>query len=402
MKTKKRKKELPLIPLSRPLVEERTYKAVEGVLRSGWWTIGPKTRELEKRFAEYVGVEHAVALSSCSSALDLALGRLIRVMDEYQYEWDRKKLVAVSPMTFVSTVNAIWLNGMIPHFVDIDRRTGCMDPFLLEEAVRRNGAIKTVLITHFAGHPCDMDAIMRVVNDRDLFLVEDCAHAVETLWRGRHAGTFGRFGCFSFNPTKNIAAPEMGMVVGGSLDDERAFQGARLHGMNVSLEDRVRKPGSYDITLLARKNNPTDVEAVVALHQLEAIEKNWAVRRTLWERYAGEMWQWARKSLDIGGPVPDCRHGLHLFQFPVNGKTEFIRRMRERYGVYCGNHYTPVHEFSYMVDGRRQSLPEAEWWGRHMVSIPFGPGLREDEVVHVIAAVKALYRLKEHRMERGV
>jgi len=371
------KEELSWVPLSRPFVDGRTYKAVEQVLKSGWWTMGAYTRALEAQFQVYTGAKHAVAVSSCSAALHLAVKRCRgRVKD----------LVAVTPMTFCSTVNAIVHNGMIPFFVDIDRRTGNIDPYLLEEAVRRNPLIRGVVIIHFAGRPCDMDRIMRVVNQHGLFLVEDCAHAVEATWRGRHVGTFGGAGCFSFNPIKNVAAPEMGMITTDDEGDADYFRSVRLHGLTASAFDRMEKPGQYDVSELGYKYNPTDVEAVIALHQLEHVELNHVKRMGIWLKYL--------EGLEVAGSAIaapfirnlDWRHALHLFVIFVGDRDRFVNSMRV-YRITCGIHYKPVHLFSYMealAPGWRGRLPEAEWWGEHVVSLPMGPGLTDEEVERVI------------------
>lgn len=379
-KKKANGKVIQQVPLTRPAASVRACAEALAVLESGWWTCGPKVEQLEREFAAYVGAKHAVALSSCSASLFLAVQAM---------KGSQVAQVAVTPMTFVSTVNAIILNGMVPHFVDIDRDTGNMDTAEFNRALTENPAIVGVVVVHLAGRPCNMERVMRIARAHGVWVVEDCAHAVEAKWAGRHAGTFGAAGCFSFNPTKNISAPEMGMLVTNRAGLADAVRLRRLHGMSATVEERVRRPGDYGILALGYKVNPTDLEAVFALDGLRRVDENWKRRRDLWEAYCGLLG--LKKPLD---DMPEgSRHALHLFQFPVADKAVFIREAAAQ-GVYCGSHYPPAHRFAYMKDyfQREWELPRAEWWGEHVVSIPFCATLTREDVAHVVKVISKLLK----------
>jgi dTDP-4-amino-4,6-dideoxygalactose transaminase len=382
-----------MIPLAKPNIGREEERAVLEVLRSGWWTCGTVAQTLEQEFAEYVGSRHAVAVSSCSSALFLALKAL---------NLPAGSLVIVPTLTFCSTVNSVLLNGLVPVLVDVDRQTQCIDVRELEMLVDVWGVVRMsgILPVHFAGDPCDMDVIMKLADKNDWFVVGDCAHAVETEWRGRKVGGYGLASCYSFNPIKNVAAPEMGMVT--TDDDEVAnrVRSMRLHCMSVDAFDRVRKPGSYDITDLGYKMNCTDVEAAVALCQLRKIGENWQRRLYIHHRYT-EMFGDLYIQGKFNGQYPSSGPGdfrtvraHHLYTIQLNNRDDFILKMREK-GIYCGIHYKPVHLHPYYkgkLGYGRGDFPNAEWIGDHTVSLPLGPGMTDVEVDAVMRAVEDILR----------
>lgn len=349
--------------------------------------MGAITKQLEERFSSYVGVPHAIAVSSASMGLLMSVG----------INTDSTSRVGVvTPLTFVSTVNALLHNGCTPLFVDVDRRTQCMDVETVKEVLDVSDPF-LVIPVHFAGYPCDVYSLIkyRAKMGKDFMIIEDCAHAVETTLGGVHAGGAGDLGVFSFNPTKNIAAPEMGMVVTGDRRMAESLQSLRLHGMDVSTYDRVNRVGTYDVKDLGFKANCTDIEALFTLYQLESVYDNYHARELIWGAYVREL-----GGLSVGLPVdwPNAspegfHHGLHLFTVYVGNRDRFIAKMKER-GVYCGIHYKPVHLFSYYrrrFGYREDMFPNAEWIGAHTCSLPLGPGMDEDDIGYVVDNFKAVY-----------
>jgi len=186
----------------RPTIEEAEIAEVVDSLRKCWLGTGPKVARFEREFAAYVGSPHAIGVHSCTAALHLSLlAAGLEPGDE----------VITTPLTFCATANAILHAGATPVLADIDRRTLNIDPAAIERAITPR--TKALLPVHFAGRPCDMDALSDIARRRGLVLIEDCAHAIETRYKGKPAGMFGDFGCFSFYATKNITTGEGGMVI---------------------------------------------------------------------------------------------------------------------------------------------------------------------------------------------
>src|SRR4051812_42943476 len=177
----------------KPCIEEPEIEEVLRTMRSGWLGTGPKVHEFERKFMEYTGAKHAVALNSCTAGLHLALKVLgVGPGDE----------VITSPMTFAATANVIVHCGAKPVFVDINPRTMTIDPVQVEQAI--TSRTKALVPVHFAGRTCEMDALLQIANRHRLPIVEDAAHAIETKFRGQRVGTIGGITCFSFYVTKNV------------------------------------------------------------------------------------------------------------------------------------------------------------------------------------------------------
>ena len=191
-----------MIPLFRPTLDQREIKAVTAVLRSGWIGSGPKVDQFETKFAQYVRAKYAVAVSSASSALQLALQVLaLKAGSE-----------VISPsLTFIATNHAILLNNLIPVFCDIEPDTLCADP--ADIAHRITPKTRAVVVMHYGGHPVDLNLLVKLCRQKKLYLIEDCAHATGSYYRGKHVGTFGTLGCFSFAAIKNLTTGDGGMIV---------------------------------------------------------------------------------------------------------------------------------------------------------------------------------------------
>lgn len=346
-----------MIPLSRPNIGEEEKEAVSDVLSSGWWTMGPVTEKLEKEFAEYKGCRYAVAVNSCSSALILAVDNV------FGAEHGR---VLTPTMTFCATTNSLIHNGIDPVFVDSKKHSPQID---IDSAGYWFDKVDGVVPVHFGGWRCEKDKIRGYAEKYGWKVVFDSAHAVE----GKE-DYIGDASCYSFNPIKNLAAPEMGMICTNNEDLYHTLRNQRLHGMSVDAHNRVVKPGSYDIVSLGHKMNCTDVEAAVALCQLRKLDSN------------------LQKRLDIINYYTDnIKHdyffdGVHLFQMFIKNKQRFIMNMKED-GICCGIHYKPVHLHPYYKMNyftRPDMYMNAERIGEDTVSLPLGPGMTDSEVEKVV------------------
>jgi dTDP-4-amino-4,6-dideoxygalactose transaminase len=367
-----------------PVLKESEIEEVLDTLRSGWIGTGPKVARFEAMFREYKGAEHAVAVSSCTAALHLSLlAAGIGPGDE----------VITPALTFCATANAVIHAGATPVIADVDLETQNLDP----EDVQRKITPRTraLLPVHFAGRPCDMDALLPLAQRHGLKVVEDCAHAIETEYHGRKAGTFGEFGCFSFYATKNATTAEGGMVLARREQDAARIKTLALHGMTKDAWKRFGDEGykHYQVVEAGFKNNMTDLQASLGLHQLARIEENWKRRQEVWRRYDAAF---AGLPLTLpAAPDPDTRHACHLYTILVDearaglARDRFLKRMTAlKIGV--GVHYLslPEHPYYQKTFGwRPEQCPRATQIGRRTVSLPLSAGLTDQDVNDVIRAV---------------
>ncbi len=362
-------------------------QAVMDTLKSGWIGTGPRAAELERVFRQYKGAAYAAALSSCTAALHLTLlGLGIQPGDE----------VITTPMTFCATANAIVHAGAKPVFADIDPFTGSIDPNQIERHI--SPRTRAILPVHLCGRACDMDAIVSIARDRGLALIEDCAHAIETVYRDRHAGTFGEAGCFSFYVTKNVTAIEGGMVITEDAALADRVKVLALHGMTADAWNRFSDRGfkHYEVIHPGYKNNLPDVHAALALSQMNRLESNLRRRETIWSLYNG-----AFANLPCRIPVEpevDTRHARHLYCLLLDldaltiDRDRFLEEMHHRQ-IGCGVHYRSLHLHPYYRDTwaiRPQDYPNALWYSERTVSLPLSAALTGGDVADVIEAVSEI------------
>src|SRR6266536_4066924 len=280
--------------------EERAE--VQACIDSSWLGTGPRVARLESEFLDYVGAPAAVAVSSCTAALHLALLAL---------QLEPGSEVITTPMTFCATGNAIIHAGCVPVFADCERVTMNIDP--KEVAKKITDRTRAIVMVHFAGRPCDMTSLLDLATEHSLHVIEDCAHAIESTSDGQHCGTFGDFGCFSFYITKNMTTVEGGMLVARSPEKAEKMRVLALHGMSTDAWHRYMDEGfvHYAVIEPGLKYNLTDLAASFGIHQLARIETNWVRRRELWEFYMHEL---DDLPLVLPAPMPEHqRHALHLF-----------------------------------------------------------------------------------------
>ena len=368
-----------------PDIQEAEIMEVEACLRSGWLGTGPRVARFESDFAQYKGVapSQVAGLNSCTAALHIAMTAA---------NLEPGSEVITTPLTFCATVNAILHSGLTPVLADVDPLTMNIDPDAIEAAITpRTSAILPV---HFAGRPCDMDRIMAIASKHGLAVIEDCAHAIETEYHGRKAGTFGDFGCFSFYVTKNVVTGEGGMVI---ARDEAAMSRVRmlaLHGMSKDAWHRFSDKGyrHYQVVECGYKYNMMDLQAAIGIHQLARVEDSWLRREQIWNIYNAEL-----SPLPIRLPAPvevDTRHAYHLYTVLIDkaqcgvGRDEFLEAMNAS-GIGTGVHYQSLAEHPYYqqhLGWHPEMWPNATRIGRETVSLPISPRLTTDDLDRVVAA----------------
>jgi dTDP-4-amino-4,6-dideoxygalactose transaminase len=368
-----------------PDIQREQIDEVVACLESGWIGTGPRVARFEQAFGEYKGAAHTAAVSSCTAALQLSLlAAGIGPGDE----------VITTPLTFCATANAILHCGAIPVLADVDPQTQNID--LAQVAEKIGSRTRAILPVHFAGRPADLDALEDLARRHGLLLIEDCAHAIESEYRGRKAGTVGDYGCFSFYATKNVATGEGGMVLCKDANAIARIKQLALHGMSKDAWKRFSDDGyrHYEVVEAGFKCNMMDLVAGLGLRQLARVENNWRRRRDIWARYMLEL-----AGLPIGLPAPaepDTRHAFHLFTILIDAertgitRDSFLERMTA-HNIGVGVHYRalPEHPFYRKRLGWSPGdVPHATRIGRQTVSLPLSPKLTDDDVADVVEAVK--------------
>lgn len=376
------------LPYALPCWGEEEIRGVTEAIRSNWWSRGPKTREFEERFAAFVGAEYAVAVNSCTAALQTALAvRGIGPGDE----------VITTPMTFCSTANVAVHLGAKPVFADVRADTGCIDPEQIERRVTPR--TRAVIPVHYAGQPCDMDTIGEIARRHGLFILEDAAHAVSTTYKGRMVGSMNDT-AFSFYATKNISTGEGGMLTtddGGIADRARVYTS---HGMSRNAWNRYAQGGSwrYAVECAGYKYNMTDIQASLGLCQLARLAEMQKVR----ERYAAIYNEELRGVAGVRTPVDGGlgRSSWHLYVIRVRkdelaiGRDEFIEELRTM-NIGTSVHFIPVHLHPFYAETygyRPGDFPVAERLFEQIISLPLYPSMKEEDVRYVAGAIREISR----------
>lgn len=374
-----------------PLIEEAEINEVVDSLRAGWLGTGPKVDKFENDFKVYKQSPFAVAVNSCTTAMHLSMiAAGIGEGDE----------VITSAMTFCATVNAIIHTGAKPVLVDCDISNQCIIPQSIRERV--NSRTKAIIPVHFAGNACDMPAIMDIAEEYQLKVIEDCAHAIETTYQGKHVGTFGDYGCFSFYATKNIVTGEGGMVITRHKEDNDKIRIIALHGMTADAWKRFSDEGykHYQVVYPGFKCNMMDIQAALGIHQLKRVNRNWQRREKVWQKY-NESFACLNISLPPD-PTPEVKHAYHLYTILIDkdkvgiSRDEFLSAMH-RENIGTGVHYLsiPEHPFYQTTFGwKPEDYPNAMKIGRETVSLPLSARLTDSDVDSVIMSVKKILRKK--------
>ncbi|MBU1249215.1 MAG: DegT/DnrJ/EryC1/StrS family aminotransferase [Proteobacteria bacterium] len=367
-----------------PYVGEEEIEEVVDSLRSGWLGTGPKVAAFEAGFAAYKEAGFAAAFNSCTAALHLSLVALnLQPGDE----------VITTPLTFCASVNAIIHAGATPVLADVNPHTMNIDPDRIREKI--TDRTRAILPVHFAGRSCDMDGLVGLCQEFDLRMVEDCAHAIETRYKGRHAGTFGEFGCFSFYVTKNVVTGEGGMTLCRRQEDIERIKVLGLHGMSADAWKRFTDAGykHYMVVEAGYKYNMMDLQAAIGIHQLKRVEETLVRRREIWARYDETL---SDLPLTLPAPEePDTVHARHLYTVLVDQeetgvtRDEFLSRMHAQ-NIGTGVHYLSIPEHPYYRERfgwKLEETPEAVRIGRQTVSLPLSPRLKDSDIDDVIEAV---------------
>lgn len=374
------------LPFSPPAISEQEIEAVVDTLRSNWITTGPKTKQFEQEFAAYVKADSALALNSCTAGMHVALATLgIGPGDE----------VITTPMTFCSSVNVIEHVGATPILADIEADTLTIDPAQVAQKITPR--TKALLVVHYAGHPADMKPIQTLAQQHNLAIIEDAAHAIPASYEGQMVGTLGDFAAFSFYATKNLTTAEGGMLTGQpeQIDKARVLS---LHGMNRDAWKRYTAEGSwyYEVVAPGFKYNMTDIQAAIGRVQLQRLDEMQRRRREIVQQYTAAFS--AIPALQPPIERPNVSSAWHLYVLRLNldkltiKRGQFIEELKTRQ-IGSSVHFIPIHLHPYYADKygwQPGDFPTAYAEYQRVLSLPLHPGLTDDEVADVIAAVREI------------
>lgn len=373
------------LPFHRACIEDDEIAEVVDAIKSGWLTTGPRAKRFEQEFAAYVGVKHAVAVSSATAAMHLALDA-IGLKPEHE--------VIVPAYTFTATAEVVMYFGATPVIVDVDPKTMLIDPAAVEAAITER--TKAVMPVDLAGVPCDYDPLIEHARRNDLVVIADSAHALPTRYRGKMVGTVADLTAFSFYATKPLATGEGGML---TTDNDEWADRARvmsLHGMSRDAWKRHTSEGSwyYEVVAPGFKYNLTDMAAALGLRQLTKQDRFLAERQAIVERYQVAF----RELPEVEVPTTPAHvdSSWHLYLLKLNLDRLTVGRAAVIEGLKAENigtsvHFIPLHlhpsyrdRFGYTPD----SFPVAYREYRRVISLPIWPGMTDEDVDDVIGAVR--------------
>ena len=373
---------MEMIPYGKQTIEQDDIQAVGDVLKSDFLTTGPKIAEFEQTVADYVGAKYAVAISNGTSALHAAcFAAGIGPGDE----------VITTPLTFAASANCVLYCGGTPVFADVDPKTYNIDP----EDIRRKitDRTKAIIAVHLAGQPCDMDAIHSIAREHGLIVIEDGAHALGSVYKGKKVGSMSDMTTFSFHPVKPITTGEGGMIVTDNEDFYKKMVLFRSHGItrDDSIMTRNDGPWFYQQFDLGYNYRITDIQCALGCSQMKKLDRFLARRKEIVARYNEAFADC--DNIITPYQLSDTESGWHLYIVQVKNcdRRKVFENMREK-GIGVNVHYIPVYMHPYYQEHGYENVhcANAEEIYSHIISLPLYPGLTFEQQDYVIDALKSL------------
>lgn len=374
------------IAYGRQSIDAGDIKAVVDVLKSDFLTQGPKVREFEDALCKYTGAKYAVAVSSGTAALHLAVLALdIKQGDE----------VITSPITFLASANCVLYGGGRVKFADIESNTVLIDPLEIKKQITKR--TKAIIPVHFAGQSCDMAEISKIARKNKLFIIEDAAHAIGSKYKGEKVGSckYSDMAIFSFHPVKTITTGEGGAITTNNKKLNERLLMLRSHGVtkNPKYLTKNEGPWYYEMQLLGFNYRLTDIQAALGMSQLKKIEMFVKRRREIVDLYKKEFAGDERYAFLI---EKDYSHAaFHLcpllidFTTVKTNKKDLFEKLKKK-GLHLQVHYIPVHlqPFYKKFGFRKGDYPKAEAYYKSTISLPLYPDLKNSDVKHIVKIIK--------------
>ena len=375
-----------LLPF-KPQIDQNEIKEVLAVLKSGWLTTGAKTHEFQEKAKKYLKAENVLATSSCTASLHLSLiASGVGAGDE----------VITTPLTFVSTVNAIVHQGAIPVLVDIDKETFNIDVSKIEEKITKK--TKAIIPVDFAGLPCDLDKIIKIAKKYNLFVIEDAAHAFGSEYKGKKIGGISDFTNFSFYAAKNLTTAEGGMIC---AKNKKLFEKVKLyslHGMSKDAWKRYGKGGSwrYEVLCPGYKYNMPDILSAIGVSQLAKIDgfikRKQKIARMYEQAFSG------MKEITLQKSPKDRKHSFYLYPILINN--EFLKINRDKFieamkaeNIGLSVHFIPIYMHPYYKKAfnfKRKDFKNTDEIFGKIVSLPIHACMSDRDVKDVISAAQKI------------
>ncbi len=360
------------IPFSSPDIQDVDIEAVSAVIRSGWLAHGDYSHKLEELFCSFTGAKYATTVSNCTAGLHLScIAAGFGPGDE----------VIVPAQTHTATSHAVEFTGAKAVFVDVDPITGNILIEKIEQHI--NESTKGIIPVHMAGYPCDMDKILSISDQYNLFLIEDCAHALGTRFETNHVGNFGSTGCFSFYPTKQITTGEGGVVISNNEEVIENIKKMKAFGIDTPPELR-KKPGVYDVQGLGYNYRMTDFQAALGVGQMERYKDNLAIRKENAKHYCKLL-----KSDKISFTEYRDENSYFLFQIILDdsiNRDTVINELKNNNIGFSIHYATPVPLMSYYSKKygyNAQDFPNAVGYGNQSISLPVHAQISYDDIEHI-------------------
>ena len=352
------------VPLSDVPIDEELRAAVAETVESGWWSMGPRVAEFEEAFAEFIGVEKALAVANGTAALHLALLAI---------ECGPGDEVVLPSLNFVAAANTIAHTGATPVFCDIKGDYDLnLDPADVEASL--SPRTKAIVVLHYGGFPCDMAAVRELAESRGIEIVEDAAHAPGAIWRGERCGALGRIACFSFFSNKNMPIGEGGMIVTDDAELAERVRLLRSHGMTTLTWDRHRgHAGGYDVLAQGFNYRLDEIRAAMGLVQLRRLPAENAARAEVSAQYRSLLDGKSGISMPFGAEEEGTvsSHHLAVVLLPEGADRDAVRARLGEERIQTSVHYPPIHLFTqYREAGALRPLPQTEEVGRRLVTLP--------------------------------
>jgi len=380
------------IPFHKPEIDKDLFRIMKDSIESGWLTTGPKVTQFESILKEYLNAKHVIALNSCTAALHIALlAKNVKKGDK----------VIVPTYTFVATSEVLEYIGAEPIFVDSELNTFNIDINQVEYILKKDSSIKGIIPVHFAGQSINMDSLIKLKEKFDLFVIEDCAHALETVSSIGKVGDTSDFAAFSFYANKNITTGGEGGAL--STNNSKLAEKARilsLHGMSKDGWKRFKNGNKwqYDVEDLGYKYNMTDISASFGLSQLKRLEE-WSKRRlNIVKKYNQSFSK--IEGMITPNNYSNSFHAWHLYIIRVKpefwkiDRSKLINLINEK-GIGTSVHYKPIHMHTYYIKKygfSKKDFPNSYELSNTVITLPLYPKLTNDEIDYIISSIEEIWK----------